>query len=291
MIWGRWQDPNFKFRAVDREGVSYSCVCYSASEEALRRRLAGMGLTVERIEPYDFKDWKDRAAAATEKAVQAYRQGRRPIKFNRAIWAELKWHLFELFNGKCAYCETRPLPGAYGDVEHFRPKSKVDEDRGHPGYYWLAYEATNLLPSCEPCNRALAKMTHFPVAEAHAREPTAMGGEQPLLLNPWNREIDPLEHLEFGPLGEVTARAGSARGEKSRTHYHLNRPGLVEARFTALARVERDWLAMAGILSSLQRHVTLDVLRQEIRTGTREYSAAQWWHLERIAAREQVPPR
>lgn len=279
MIWGTWKDPNFKFRAIDREGIPYEFFCFAESEDELRKRLFVKGLKVESIEPYKFSEWKARAQAATEKAIQAQQKGKRPIPFNRKIWAELKWHLFELFHGKCAYCESKPRRVAPGDVEHFRPKSKVHEDRDHPGYYWLAYDETNLLPSCAECNQIHAKMTHFPVMGTHAREPEKLVDEQPLLLNPYNREIDPFQHLEFDVTGQALPRGGSRHGEESRIHYHLNRPELVEGRLGAMKDVDRDFLLLTGILSHERAYQTF---REELKLGKREYSAAQVWELERL---------
>ena len=42
---------------------------------------------------------------------------------------------------------------AYGDVEHFRPKSK---------YWWLAYCYENYLYSCQMCNQRYKK-AEFPI--------------------------------------------------------------------------------------------------------------------------------
>src|SRR5262249_341553 len=117
------------------------------------------------------------------------------ISFNQKIWKELKWHLFELFHDKCAYCENKPLAGYPGDVEHYRPKGKVDEDESHPGYYWLAYDETNLLPSCSLCNQPRrAKLTHFPVKGAHSRDARKLAAEVPLLLNPYDKRVNPFDH-------------------------------------------------------------------------------------------------
>src|SRR5262249_41586802 len=109
MIWATWQEPNFKFRATDLEGVVYEYFCFANSEAELRSRLETKNLTVASIVPYDFSEWRDRARKATEKAIQAHAEGTKPINFRSNIWAELKWHLFELFLGKCAYCESRTL--------------------------------------------------------------------------------------------------------------------------------------------------------------------------------------
>src|SRR5262249_14198650 len=156
--------PNFRFVAQDLDGHLYDCICYASSETELRDRLARENLVGVKVEPYHFWKWLRRAAKARRKAIEAHRANRRLIKFNDALWGELKFHLCELFHGKCAYCESRVRASYGGDVEHYRPKGKVDEDNSHPGYYWLAYNPSNLLPSCALCNQARGKMTHFPIA-------------------------------------------------------------------------------------------------------------------------------
>jgi uncharacterized protein (TIGR02646 family) len=69
-------------------------------------------------------------------------------KWKSAIWKESKTQLLAESNNKCAYCETPTRVVAYGDVEHFRPKSK---------YWWLAYSYENYLPSCGSCNQEYKK--------------------------------------------------------------------------------------------------------------------------------------
>lgn len=65
----------------------------------------------------------------------------------------VKTQLHKLFHGKCAYCETFYQSVAPVDVEHYRPKAGVGEDKSHTGYWWLAMDWENLLPSCIHCNR------------------------------------------------------------------------------------------------------------------------------------------
>jgi hypothetical protein len=130
------------------------------------------------------------------------------------------------FYGKCAYCEAPITDYQHGDVEHFRPKLAVtDEDDQpvflrddagnvirdaegrpvpHPGYYWLAYEWTNLLPSCVRCDqpsriggKKIGKHSRFPVYGRHAQSPDEVAHEQPLLIHPG--EDDPAEHLSIDP--------------------------------------------------------------------------------------------
>jgi hypothetical protein len=122
-------------------------------------------------------------------------------------------------------------------------------------------------------------MTHFPVVGVHAREPQGEAGEEPLLLNPYNRKIDPFLHLEFDATGQARPRGGSQYGEESKKYYHLNRPDLCEARRTAMAKAHQDFLVLTGILSHERAYQTF---REDLKIGKREYSAAQVWELERV---------
>ncbi len=56
------------------------------------------------------------------------------------VWKQAKTHLKAETRGKCAYCESATSTVAYGDVEHFRPKSV---------YCWLAYCYDNFSYSCQ----------------------------------------------------------------------------------------------------------------------------------------------
>ncbi len=62
--------------------------------------------------------------------------------------------LEEQFNEKCAYCETKYKSTSDTWIEHYRPKSE---------YYWLAYEWSNLIPTCTKCNRK--KNNYFPLID------------------------------------------------------------------------------------------------------------------------------
>jgi uncharacterized protein (TIGR02646 family) len=67
---------------------------------------------------------------------------------------DVRHKLEELFHGKCAYCESRYNRTQPVDIEHFRPKARVSGVDGFRGYWWLAADWNNLLPSCIDCNRA-----------------------------------------------------------------------------------------------------------------------------------------
>jgi len=137
----------------------------------------------------------------------------------------VKKQLDELFHGKCAYCESFFASTAPVDVEHYRPKGAVSEDASHPGYWWLAMDWDNLLPSCIDCNRKRKQVTprlsarlltlrddrqgfnqgslllsgkkdSFPILGQRARSAAQdFAGEYPLLLDPCRDNPD--EHLRF----------------------------------------------------------------------------------------------
>ena len=71
---------------------------------------------------------------------------------HRTRWTAVRAAFEKHSDGKCWYVECRN-PGADNDIDHYRPKSRVAEDRSHPGYYWLAFEWTNLRLSCQRANR------------------------------------------------------------------------------------------------------------------------------------------
>jgi len=98
---------------------------------------------------------------------------------------DVKLALDRLFHGKCAYCESVYASTAPMDVEHWRPKGQIKrltktgkETALKPGYYWLAAEWTNLLPSCIDCNRQRNQHTLTPANDAVLLNP---GGARALI--------------------------------------------------------------------------------------------------------------
>ncbi|MBY3101151.1 endonuclease [Rhizobium laguerreae] len=149
------------------------------------------------------------------------------FEFARYKESAVKVELERLFHGKCAYCESFFASTQPVDVEHYRPKGEVEGVADHPGYYWLAMDWSNLLPSCIDCNRrreqkapdvaigsivkllsggefdrtrkmSLGKSSAFPLAteRGRARNPEdTLISEQRLLLDP--TRDDPRAHLTF----------------------------------------------------------------------------------------------
>jgi len=202
--------------------------------------------------------------------------------------------LEDLFFGKCAYCEHPYAAGSKVDVEHYRPKASVLEDQGHPGYWWLASDWENLLPSCEHCNRrqrhrhgqtgmtALAvkqaktllvsgKHASFPIegtrASSQAHDHDA---ELPLLINPC--KSDPTQHLSWILNEELSLLHGKdAKGKASVKTFGLNRQRLVEARTKLKLRISeaivsiQEKLDFALSLEPIPRSTLLQLVANDIR--------------------------
>lgn len=148
-------------------------------------------------------------------------------KFNKyTVYSHdtVKDALNKLFSNKCAYCEM-DYGGAPLDIEHFRPKGAIAEwckisrkvIRVKPGYYWLAADWENLLPSCIDCNRrrthtfsgqarVTGKAEFFPIAvtSKRARKPKGELAELAMLIDP--SAEDPSRMLVFSRDGTVSAK-------------------------------------------------------------------------------------
>jgi uncharacterized protein (TIGR02646 family) len=186
------------------------------------------------------------AARAQEATVEAIQDGvGHVVKDSIYRDPSVKMALEELFHRKCAYCET-PLSEVGWQVEHFRPKKRVSERSDHPGYYWLAYNWTNLYPSCAPCNQNLedkplwedpvsgttaGKWDRFPlmVEDHRAMSPEDdIAREQPLLLDPCFD--DPELSLRYSVGGDIEPAAGDSRAEATIQILHLKRRRLRDRR-------------------------------------------------------------
>lgn len=170
--------------------------------------------------------------------------------------ASVKAALRIIYNKKCAYCESLIPEQADRQVDHYRPKKAREkgEDQ-HPGYFWLTYEWSNLLLSCDTCNGK--KSTKFPVDGTRVTTPptnqkdwelhsTPMTGEQPLLLNP---EVDdPSDHLCFFPDGQIHSKNKSLRGAKTIDVCKLDRQELTIERKKLIDKFRDDLRDQAFLL-------------------------------------------
>ncbi|OJT16818.1 hypothetical protein BO221_47805 [Archangium sp. Cb G35] len=212
---------------------------------------------------------------AYSRAPRSYEKGKRLFEFEPGIYAHetVKQALLEAQHGKCAFCESKVAHISYGDVEHFRPKAgwrqREDEPLSRPGYYWLAYEWSNLLLACTLCNQQFKKNL-FPLqtparrARSHKEDVTA---EDPLLLDP--AVDDPESFISFRE--EVPyAVDGNARGEATIRALGLRRETLAEQRRKHLSLVNalRRLIALRDPEAAKARR-----LLQDMRQDSGEYAS------------------
>ena len=171
-----------------------------------------------------------------------------------ALWSQpaVRDALFGMHNGRCCYCERLRDRTRESDIEHFRPKTAVsDKSPERPGYWWLAYEWTNLLFACKTCNEEYKK-TQFPIRGERALAPDdSLDDEEPWLLDP---SIDDIEHTM---VYDHVTRAKSVliygvgpdeeRANRTTQVIGLNRPRLAQERWEDLKTMQK--IARSGLIA------------------------------------------
>lgn len=127
------------------------------------------------------EDWRNEARAITKKLNEAENAVERKtiIAEHEGLWRQLKVKLAAAAYEKCWYCETFSYRSDNA-VDHFRPKSRVYEEKTHPGYWWLAFSPDNYRFACTYCNSRRhdvggtsgGKHDHFPLADGSPGQPT-----------------------------------------------------------------------------------------------------------------------
>lgn len=227
---------------------------------------------------------RNRGAQATAALRDLFDSGTMPSEFDSGIYgaASVKNALRRAQHEKCAFCESPVTHVSYGDVEHLRPKAAVVQNDGdaleRPGYYWLAYDWSNLFLSCQLCNQRF-KRNLYPLRNPLNRvrshhDHAHLGAEGPLLIDP--SLIDPEQHIHWRE--ELPQPApGSDQGQPTITIVGLDREELVRVRRAYLRTLHqlRDLIvflrgeAQRGVLSPEGR-AQLTALEAHITTLTRD---------------------
>lgn len=127
----------------------------------------------------------------------------------KPYWREVKEDIHRHHRGKCCYCERKRNRIIDSDVEHFRPKAAVTEDRDHPGYWWLAYTLENYLLACKTCNSD-SKRNHFPLLPGGKRAfgpDDNLNEEKPTLLHPVKDDPEKYIGFEWKEGGRIFVKA------------------------------------------------------------------------------------
>jgi hypothetical protein len=167
-------------------------------------------------------------------------------------------------------------------------------EQDHPGYYWLAYDWDNLLPSCQLCNepssarsggRAIGKRNFFPLRNAvHATRAGEEVQEDPLFINP--RKTDPADHLGLDPSGVLFAKTDA--GKTCLEYLGLNERGLPNERRTSYKYAQNLALELVGELGRDAKSNRVAELLKEVLnllSGSRPFTFAN-----RLALKNTLGP-
>lgn len=218
--------------------------------------------------------WQVKAEEISNKLITAESEAERDkiISDNQAHWKLVKPVLASLFNHKCWYTEA-PQQGTDVDVDHFRPKKRVQETlksiSPHGGYWWLAFALQNYRYSCIVANRRRTdvesgitggKADHFPLCDEAKRANTPscdLEEEQPVLLDPL--KATDVQLLQFKPDGEAMPRFSEdkharkyMRAEKSISYYNLNHSDFVRRRMEIRDQIDKDVKAARRYFNKLE---------------------------------------
>jgi len=250
-------------------------------------------IKIDYPDPVDPKwvAWREKAEAELE-TLRAYAKKMANVEYEGFVAPEIKDSLYkgprdflmQAFNGKCAFCESRIDATQPGDVEHFRPKGAVHNDDGtmarfatkagaerdHPGYFWLAYEWSNLLIACNTCNRS-AKRNFFPIDAGCTRAltPDDIAKEKALFINPLQE--DPSLQLKFEDTGMVIPLG--PKGERCVEMLKLNRDALVEERKETYDNVKMKFEKYMGLKDVDPESPMLKTELEEYSLGKRKFAA------------------
>ncbi|APR68211.1 hypothetical protein CN03_15460 [Thalassolituus oleivorans] len=220
------------------------------------------------------ESWQEKAKELSDSLIAAEGEKQRAeiIDKNQAHWKDVKPKLALLFNYKCWYTEA-PQQGTDVDVDHFRPKKRLQETLSsvtpHDGYWWLAFCLQNYRYSCIVANRRRTdietgktggKADHFPLCDESMRANTPscdLEEEQPVLLDPL-KATDVLL-LQFKPDGEAMPRFAEEsharkfmRADRSIEFYNLNHSEFVRCRIELRDQIDKDVRAAKRYFNKLE---------------------------------------
>jgi uncharacterized protein (TIGR02646 family) len=170
------------------------------------------------------------------------------------IWSNAKSALAGVSFEKCWYCECKQERSDL-HVDHFRPKGRVTGEKGHEGYWWLAFEWENFRLACTFCNSVRddseldesgGKGTKFPIFDPPPRmyrphDPK----DRPRLLDPIIRnDVEKLTFTGNGLPKPVTTDETSEdwkQVQETIEVFHLRETRLKRVREELAIEIENDF--------------------------------------------------
>ncbi|MCZ7556166.1 MAG: hypothetical protein M5R41_07185 [Bacteroidia bacterium] len=210
-----------------------------------------------------------KGAVETEKLKKCKKAELIAYAFSSKIYghATVKDELKRVQHGKCCFCEARVAHVAHGDVEHYRPKGgwmqKTGDALHQPGYYWLAFEFSNLYFSCQKCNQVYKK-NYFPLRNPSKRAKThrtSISREEPLIVDIGT--MDPSDHLSFNAKVAVGL---TDVGKETIVRTGLNRKELLDDRLQYLRLMKH--VAVAAKLDTVEGREALSALQDAMKANS-----------------------
>lgn len=202
--------------------------------------------------------WRKKAIAAKNNLISAPDSKSRKKALTKVsssnIWREFYELLPDRLKKKCWYCEADDIR-ADMPVDHFRPKSGIEECPEHDGYWWLAFDWDNYRCACTFCNSRRnfkktqgGKACHFPLKNPESRafnpgDTLLLNGEIPDFLDPFNPEDEKLLWFDNDGLPQPRPEANDEQVKKvtnSIEIFHLNETRISRARNTIRIEIERQ---------------------------------------------------
>lgn len=219
--------------------------------------------------------------SAYEANPDAFKNGAEKFNFEgkNRVYGEssVKSELIKAQHFKCCFCEAK-ITHSPGDVEHFRPKGKVDQHEDEasirPGYFWLAYTWENLMYSCDDCNRRYKK-NYFPLKDPSKRALSPndnIDAEEPLIIDPFTE--NPEEYIDYRG-AEPYSKNGNQKGLETIKRTGLNdtaRLSFNEDRVTRLKNAEDLYIALSEGTFPKPFRNKLEKALAEFQLPTSEYS-------------------
>lgn len=206
--------------------------------------------------------------------------------------------LRRIYNDKCASCERDR--GEELQVDHYRPKKArsflENPHYNQPGYYWLTYEWSNLIPLCSKCNGN--KSNKFPLRGwtelnriSSLLNPNNIQGyspymiswlqqsEVPLMINP-ETETVPARHFIFNRKAHIVGR--TYEGIETINICGLNRKDLIRIRLKIrdkyLSKIETAFVNFSNNKNEDRLKGGLLSIFQDIRDSCHEDSEHSLFH-------------
>jgi predicted ATPase len=179
--------------------------------------------------------------------------------------------LFQEFNHKCAYCETKVNSGNFSSIKRnyaidfYRPQNDAADLEGIISvdhYWWLALDWKNILLCCREC--VSNKRNYFPVRKKRAnskfKNKTELRlFEDPLILDPTSEKVQNYfkYDLESGEILPLTQK-----GEFTIKLLGLNRHSLLRGRRETASELNEDIFFLNSDVSYLSDKIRLEKLQE-----------------------------